>query len=87
MQAKAEELERLAADKDNEIAILVDQYRDELSVIPEEYCYPMATNYLADLFRTGRATNLPMALDKLEQQIHRWNMEAAAQETLACQMQ
>ena len=57
-----------------------------MATIPEKYWYPLATGYLVELFQTGRATSLPVALDKLEEQIHRWNMEWAMQQTLSSQI-
>ena len=46
----------------------------------------MATEFLVEVIQTGRATTLPIAFDKLEEQIHRWNMEAAMLQTLNLQM-
>lgn len=85
-QAKSEEYAQLAEDRTNSIDLLIDQYSDVITVIPEKYRYPLATNYIVELFQTGRATSLPVAFDKLEEQLHRWNLEAAMQEALAYQM-
>ena len=83
---KAEEYEKNAEEKLNSANMLIQKHADDLVIIPQQYWYPMATNYIVELFRTGRATTMPIALDKLEEQIHRWNMEAVMQQTLANQM-
>lgn len=83
---QVEEYTRLARERDDTFKALISKYSNEIAVIPEKYRYPMATNYLVELFQLGRATTLPVAYDKLEEQIHRWNMEAAMQKTLAYQM-
>ena len=85
--AKAEEYEQLSRDREQSVNIMIDRYTNEFAVIPEKYRYPLAVHYIMELFETGRAETLPVAFDKLEEQIHRWNMEAAMQETLAVQVQ
>lgn len=84
---QVEEYTRLARERDDTFRALISKYSNEIAVIPEKYRYPMASNYLVELFQLGRATTLPMAYDKLEEQIHRWKMESAMQEALAYQMQ
>lgn len=56
-----------------------------LSILPSQYRYPLASNYIVELFANGRATTLPEALDKYEEQLHRWKMERAMQQELALQ--
>lgn len=86
LQDDAEEYARLAEDRRNGVEQLINQYGSVIAVIPEKYRYPIATSYIVELFETGRATTLPMALDKLEEQIHRWYMEAAMEEAVVYQM-
>lgn len=42
--------------------------------------------FLIEVVQTRRATTLPVVLDKLEEQIHRWHMEVAMLQTLNIQM-
>lgn len=83
---KAEEYEKRAQKDFNAANMLIRRYANCLSIIPQRYWYPMATNFLVEVFQTGRANTIPMALDKLEEQIHRWNMEYAMRQTLANQI-
>ena len=83
---KAEEYEKKSQEKFNSANMLVKEYAKELRIIPQKYWYPMATEFLVEVVQTGRATTLPVALDKLEEQIHRWNMEAAMQQALNLQI-
>lgn len=45
------------------------------SCIPIKFIYPNAIYYMKDLVEMGRATNMSDAIDKLEEQEHRWEIE------------
>lgn len=83
---KAIEYEDAAAHNIQKAQKIMTEYAEVLSVLPSKYLYPLATGYVLELFQTGRASSVPIALDKLEEQIHRWNMEMAMQQTLAYQI-
>ncbi len=82
---KAEEIEMQLKKKASEASEYVQQNIDTLKFIPNKYWYPIATNYLVELIETGRADTLPTAIDKLEVQIHYWNMENSMKEQLKIQ--
>ena len=48
-----------------------------LSVIPNDYWYPLATNYLLKVVQTGRAETVNQALQMFDEQLHRWKIEEA----------
>ena len=83
---KAVALEQEAANNYAEIERLRIRYQDSLDVIPPRYQYPIATAFIADIFQTGRVKTIGAALDKYEEQLHRWKVESAAQEAVALQM-
>lgn len=83
---KAVALEQEADNNYAEIERLRTHYQDSLDVIPPRYQYPIATAFIADVFQTGRVKTIGAALDKYEEQLHRWKVESAAQEAVALQM-
>lgn len=54
-------------------------------MIAPRYLYPLATEYLAKLFDERRVQNINEAYDKLDEQIHRWNMERSMQQIIQSQ--
>ena len=54
----------------------------EIIFLPDEYCYPLATGYLVKCVQQQRANSLQEALDKFDEQLHRWTLEANQQEML-----
>ena len=54
-------------------------------LIAPRYLYPLATEYLAKLFDERRVQNIGEAYDKLDEQIHRWNMERSMQQIIQSQ--
>lgn len=84
--AKAEECEKKAQENFNAVGEIIKKYSDCLAVIPQKYWYPLATGYIAEVISNGRATTIPIALDKLEEQIHRWNMERSMQQQVSLQI-
>ncbi len=65
---------------------LLQLHSKELEIIPTQYRYPLATSYIEELFINGRATTLPEALDKFEEQLHRWNVERSMQHNIEIQL-
>lgn len=65
--------------------ILLDNYSG-ISFIPEEYWFMDAIDYLISIYKHGRVENWRDALDKLDDQIHKWKMEGAQQACLNEQM-
>ena len=59
--------------------------KDALSFLPTDYWYPLATSFMVKTVQAGRATTLPEAIDKLEEQLHRWRLEEANAQILAQQ--
>lgn len=47
-----------------------------ISIIPERYRYPLATDYLVDVLICGRADTMKEALNLFEEQLHRWKIES-----------
>ena len=83
---KAEECEKKAQENFKAVDTLIQKHSDCLAVIPQKYWYPLATSFIAEVISNGRATTIPIALDKLEEQIHRWNMEQSMQQQIALQI-
>ena len=84
--AKAEECEKKAQENFNAVGEIIKKYSDCLAVIPQKYWYPLATGYIAEVISNGCATTISIALDKLEEQIHRWNMERSMQQQVSLQI-
>lgn len=59
--------------------------KDALSFLPTDYWYPLATSFMVKTVQAGRATTLPEAIDKLEEQLHRWRLEESNAQILAQQ--
>ena len=64
-----------ASDVDSKGLEYVASHKAELDVIPSEYWYPRATNYISRLADTGRVETINQALQMLDEQIHRWSVE------------
>lgn len=56
-----------------------------LEFLPVDYWYPLATEYLIKIVGSGRCTDLSEALDKFDEQLHRWKLENANAEIIAQQ--
>ena len=63
------------------------EHLQEYNFIPTDYWYPLAINYLYDVVKSGRATTLPEAMDRYEEQMHRWKVEGTNQQILAQQQE
>ena len=75
--AEANSIDEQADNIQREINKLVAQSSKELSGIAPKYRYPAASEILVELFELGRASTLPEAYDKLEEQLHRLRLETA----------
>ncbi len=62
---------------------ILQEHQEELSVIPVDCLYPLATEYLIKMLESGRAETLKEALQLFDEQLHRWNMEASYANILA----
>ncbi len=80
------EYQKQAREKERYSNKLLQLHSKELEIIPAQYRYPLATSYIAELFINGRATTIPEALDKFEEQLHRWNMERSMQHNIEIQL-
>lgn len=67
---------------DKQISDIFDR---SLSIIPTKYIYKDALWYLKEMISTGRVDNLNMALDKLDEQEHRWKVEDQNEQILSNQ--
>ena len=84
---EATQYEQAADLKHEEAMIIAEKNADYLAIIPQKYRYPLASNFIEELFQLGRATTLPEAYDKLEEQLYRWNMENAMGQLINVQIE
>jgi hypothetical protein len=56
--------------------------KELISSVPANYRYPMATNYIYEVFRDGRVNTLNEALNMYDTQLHRWKMEKMGEKML-----
>lgn len=66
---------------------IFDDHVEELAFLPVDYWYPMATEYLMKVIQAKRANTLGEAIDKFEEQLHRWKIEEANAQMIAQQQQ
>lgn len=66
---------------------IFDDHVEELAFLPVDYWYPMATEYLMKVIQAKRANTLGEAIDKFEEQLHRWKIEEANAQMVAQQQQ
>lgn len=64
-----------------------DQHAEELDFLPVDYWYPLATEYLVNAVKSGRAATLGEAIDRFDEQLHRWKIEESNAQMLALQQQ
>ena len=57
---------------------IISHKRDALAFLPEDYWFPMATEYLVKVVRTGRAADLNGALDLCDTYLHRCRLEESS---------
>ena len=58
---------------------------ESLSIIPEDYWYPLATNYMLEMVNAGRADTIKEALRLFDEQEHRWKVEESQEQMLEAQ--
>lgn len=66
---------------------IFDNHIDELAFLPVDYWYPMATEYMVKAVQAKRADTLGEAIDKFEEQLHRWKIEEANAQMVNLQQQ
>lgn len=66
---------------------IFDRHIDDLAFLPVDYWYPMATEYMIKAVRAKRATTLGEAIDKFEEQLHRWKIEETNAQMVNLQQQ
>lgn len=64
---------------------ILEANKNALAFLPSDYWYPLATNFMLKAVQAGRATTLPEAIDKFEEQLHRWKLEESNAQILAQQ--
>lgn len=64
-----------------------DEYAAEMDFLPVDYWYPLATDYLIKAIKSGRASSLGEAIDRFEDQLHRWKIEESNAQVVAQQQQ
>jgi hypothetical protein len=74
------EIEDDIEEKESYIHDYIVQNRELLKEIPRDYFYPVATNFIAEAIRNGRADTLKEALNLFHQQLHFWKIEKAYQQ-------
>ncbi|MDD3414139.1 MAG: zinc ribbon domain-containing protein [Lachnospiraceae bacterium] len=67
-----------------ETVIEINRYVD---VVPPDYRYPMAVEYLYKSFLNGRANSIPESVNLFEEQVHRWKVENYQVQMLDMQQQ
>ena len=92
VEAKAKKAEKeyqasvnRASEAEEEGRRIFSENADALSVVPEDYRYPMATNYLYKVIQGERAESMSQALQMYDEQLHRWRIEEANAEMIAQQ--
>lgn len=56
-----------------------------LGILPQEYWYPLATDYIKKMLQTNRASTINEALSMFDEQLHRWRMENMQSQALQAQ--
>ena len=77
IEADLADAERIADAEDTKGTEILESNGSVLSVIPSEYWYPKATNYILRVIQTGRADSINQALVMFDEQNHRWKVEDA----------
>lgn len=74
-----------AANEEQKGTDILNANADALSVMPSDYWYPLATDYVLKMIRSGRADSVNEALLMFDEQLHRWRMEDSSASILAQQ--
>ena len=86
-QENAIQYRKQAQEKETELNEFVKRTEKDLEIIPTKYRYPLATNYIEEIFENGRASTIPEALDKFEEYLHRLHVEESLKQNLEIQQQ
>ena len=77
--------------KSNEYKVAVEkileQIQDDLTVIPPDYQYPLAIEYIYSCIRNQRAASMGEAINLYEDQLHKWRMEQMQSKLVEMSMQ
>lgn len=72
---------------DSEIFNIAETYQYDMEVLPPNYQYSIAAEYIYNCFVNQRANTMAEAINLYEEQLHRWKMENYQQEMLNMQIQ
>lgn len=59
----------------------------EIQIVPSNYRYVIAVQYIVESFQNRRADTLKEAINLYEEQLHRWKLENASEQMLTLQRQ
>lgn len=66
---------------------ILDEHETELSVVPADYWFPAAIDYIYRMFTTNRVDTMRQALNLTDTYLHRWKMENNSEELKAINAQ
>lgn len=66
---------------------ILEQIQDDLTVIPPDYQYPLAIEYIYSCLRNQRAVSMGEAVNLYEDQLHKWRMEQMQSKLVEMSMQ
>ena len=81
-KSKVEELKKGIQAEEEAIKAIYAEKSDIIGYVPEEYFFPMATEYILRMVQTKRAETLNEALGMFDQYYHRWKLEQASEAAL-----
>lgn len=85
-QAKRDKYEEIETKK-SELNDLGDILWEKSFLLPDAYCCEVACGYIAACFEKYRAESMKEAFNLYEEQLHRWKLEEAANESVRLQQQ
>ena len=93
----SEEKLKMCDQKKAELEALLERYQENYAPVAEkcerllldkdEYEVPMSVDYLIEMIKSGRVDTMKEAYDKLDEQLHRWTMEAIQRQQLNAQLE
>ena len=93
----SEEKLKMCDQKKAELEALLERYQENYAPVAEkcerllldkdEYEVPMSVDYLIEMIKSGRVDTMKEAYDKLDEQFHRWTMEAIQRQQLNAQLE
>ena len=88
---------KMCDQKKAELETLLEHYQENYAPVAEkcerllldkdEYEVPMSVDYLIEMIKSGRVDTMKEAYDKLDEQLHRWTMEAIQRQQLNAQLE